>query len=92
MKSNHTLTHPLYQPDPAAERALRLVEIRADIAAFLLALSRRERQVVCLIFWLDLSIADAARVLGIARQTAHEQLRRALAKGRVILCDHAGAA
>ena len=92
MAPKSTVTHPLYQPDPGAERALVLVMIRADLAAFLRTLSRREQQVVCLVFWLDLTLADAARMLCVTRQTAHEHLQRALAKGRLMLSDYAGAA
>lgn len=64
-------------PDPAAEH-----DERAPLVAALAALPRRQREVIVLRFWLDLTEAQAAATLGCSVGTVKSQAARALAKLR----------
>jgi RNA polymerase sigma-70 factor (sigma-E family) len=67
----------LAAPDPAGQHGER----EAIIAA-LLALPSRQRQVIVLRFWLDLTDAQVAEALGCSVGTVKSQASRALAKLR----------
>lgn len=76
-------------PDEAPERAAasgqrgyEAVEARDDIARQLAALTPRERAVVVLRFYADLSEADVARDLGVSVGTVKSTCSRALARMR----------
>jgi len=64
-------------PDPAGEHGER-----APIIAALAALSRRQREVIVLRFWLDLTEAQVAATLGCSVGNVKSQTSRALAKLR----------
>lgn len=68
-------THP--------ERTDERAEQRDEVVRLLRALTDRERRVVVLRHYLDLSEAEAARELGVAPGTVKSALSRALAKLRV---------
>lgn len=65
------------QSDPASVHG-----DRAAIVAALAALPRRQREVVVLRFWLDLTEVQVAAILGCSVGTVKSQASRALAKLR----------
>ncbi|GAA2126423.1 SigE family RNA polymerase sigma factor [Nocardioides bigeumensis] len=67
--------------DPA--RTSARTEDRDEVVRLLAALTERERRVVVLRHYFDLSEADVARELGVAAGTVKSTLSRALAKLRV---------
>ncbi|MFN2562779.1 MAG: sigma-70 family RNA polymerase sigma factor [Jatrophihabitans sp.] len=74
----HRPVDPAGAADPADAELLRSEEARAVLAA-VAALPRRQREVVVLRFYADLSVAEAAAVLGIRAGAVTTSLRRALA-------------
>lgn len=68
--------------DPAAGNAYSAVDDRADIVRQLAALSPRERAIVVLRYYDDLSEADIAAQLGVSAGTVKSTCSRALAKLR----------
>jgi RNA polymerase sigma factor (sigma-70 family) len=74
----HRPVDPARAADPADAELLRSEEARAVLAA-IAALPRRQREVVVLRFYADLSVAEAAAVLGIRAGAVTTSLRRALA-------------
>jgi RNA polymerase sigma-70 factor (sigma-E family) len=68
-------------PDPAADPATAIGE-RSALLTALGALPPRQRAVVVLRYWEDLSDAQAAALLGCAASTVRSQAARALAKLR----------
>ncbi|SCE67248.1 RNA polymerase sigma-70 factor, ECF subfamily [Micromonospora viridifaciens] len=63
---------------------------RASVAAALLALSARERELLLLIAWSELSYEEAAEVLGLPIGTVRSRLSRARQKVRRQLAEGAG--
>jgi RNA polymerase sigma-70 factor (sigma-E family) len=68
-------------PDPAADPAATIGE-RSELLTALGALPPRQRAVVVLRYWEDLSDAQAAALLGCSASTVRSQAARALAKLR----------
>jgi RNA polymerase sigma-70 factor (sigma-E family) len=68
-------------PDPVADPAAAIGE-RSVLLAALAALPPRQRAVVVLRYWEDLSDAQAAALLGCSASTVRSQAARALAKLR----------
>jgi RNA polymerase sigma-70 factor (sigma-E family) len=68
-------------PDPAADPAAAIGE-RSALLTALAALPPRQRAVVVLRYWEDLSDAQAAALLGCSASTVRSQAARALAKLR----------
>jgi RNA polymerase sigma-70 factor (sigma-E family) len=72
---------PAEVPDPAADPAVTIGE-RSALLKALGALPPRQRAVVLLRYWEDLSDAQAAALLGCSASTVRSQAARALAKLR----------
>jgi RNA polymerase sigma-70 factor (sigma-E family) len=81
---------PAEVPDPAADPAIAIGE-RSALLKALGALPPRQRAVVVLRYWEDLSDAQAAALLGCSASTVRSQAARALAKLRAsgVLADNA---
>jgi RNA polymerase sigma-70 factor (sigma-E family) len=79
---------PAEVPDPAADPAVTIGE-RSALLKALDALPPRQRAVVVLRYWEDLSDAQAAALLGCSASTVRSQAARALAKLRAsgVLAD-----
>jgi RNA polymerase sigma-70 factor (sigma-E family) len=71
--------------DDGAERALRAVEARLDVAAALAALSPRQRAVVILRYWADLPETEVAAALGCSVGTVKSTASRSLARLRELM-------
>jgi RNA polymerase sigma-70 factor (sigma-E family) len=80
---------PAEVPDPAADPAVTIGE-RSALLKALGALPPRQRTVVVLRYWEDLSDAQAAALLGCSASTVRSQAARALAKLRAsgVLADN----
>jgi len=63
---------------------------RSMLMAALSALPSRQRQVLVLRYWLDLSVADTARDLGIDAGTVKSQSAKGLERMRTLLADTYG--
>jgi RNA polymerase sigma-70 factor (sigma-E family) len=63
---------------PAADLALLLTEDQREVVTALRTLPRRQREVLVLRYWSELSEAEIADVLGIARGTVKSSASRAL--------------
>jgi RNA polymerase sigma-70 factor (sigma-E family) len=72
---------------PSADLALLLTEEQREVVAALRTLPRRQREVLVLRYWSELSEADIADVLGIARGTVKSSASRALASLQKSLGD-----
>jgi RNA polymerase sigma-70 factor (sigma-E family) len=72
---------PAEVPDPAADPAAAIGE-RSVLLTALATLPPRQRAVVVLRYWEDLSDAQAAALLGCSASTVRSQVARALAKLR----------
>jgi RNA polymerase sigma factor (sigma-70 family) len=70
---------PAYHPDHADAIAARLDSERliAEVRAALGRLPKHERQTIELVYWAELSVAEAAAVLGVAPGTVKARLLRA---------------
>jgi len=77
------------EPGGPAADAYRAVDDRAALTAALARLPRRQRQVVVLRYYDDLSERDVAAVLGCSTGTVKSQAARGLAKLRATLADDA---
>jgi RNA polymerase sigma-70 factor (ECF subfamily) len=76
--------------DADAERVAGRVDaraLRARLAAALVQISERDREVLLLVAWAQLSLEEAALALGIASGTARTRLHRARRKTRAALAD-----
>ncbi|MEU4192257.1 RNA polymerase sigma factor [Kribbella sp. NPDC026611] len=81
---------PLHHPDHAESVAARLDSEKRirDVRRALSALPGHERDTVELVYWAELSIADAATVLGVAEGTVKARLHRARRRLPALLEDH----
>jgi RNA polymerase sigma-70 factor (ECF subfamily) len=61
--------------------------VRSRLAAALAELDRRDREVLLLVAWADLSLDETARALGIPAGTARSRLHRARTRTRRALTD-----
>ena len=61
--------------------------LRSRLASALLDLGARDREVLLLVAWAQLSLEEAARALGIPAGTARSRLHRARVKNRLALAD-----
>jgi RNA polymerase sigma-70 factor (ECF subfamily) len=76
--------------DGHGERVARRVDaeaLRAPLAAALLEIAERDREVLLLVAWAQLTCEEAAHALGIAAGTARSRLHRARRKVRAALED-----
>lgn len=71
------------RPDPAA--ALATSETARRLVAALARLPRRQREVLHLVFYQDLTIAEAAQVVGVSLGTARTHYERGKARLRQLL-------
>ena len=76
--------------DDGAGRALSAVDVRLQIAPALAALSMRQRAVVVLRYWADLSEAEVAATLGCSVGTVKSTASRSLARLRELMSDSLG--
>jgi RNA polymerase sigma-70 factor (sigma-E family) len=67
------------EDEPPADLALLLTEDQREVVAALRTLPRRQREVLVLRYWSELSEAEIADALGIARGTVKSSASRALA-------------
>ena len=65
-------------PDRAAASPYPAVVDRAELAALLTALPKRQRAVVVLRFYCDMSVAEVAELLGVSEGTVKSQAARGL--------------
>lgn len=72
---------------PDSPGAVHDPSLRLDLLAALRALSPDDRAVLVLRFWEDLSVADAARLLGTSDAACRQRTARALARIRVLMPD-----
>jgi RNA polymerase sigma factor (sigma-70 family) len=79
---------PALAPNP--EEVSMKSERAQALAAALSRLSERQREVLHLVFYQDLTIEDAARVLGIATGSARQHYERGKARLRELLPKEAG--
>jgi RNA polymerase sigma-70 factor (sigma-E family) len=82
-----TLPEELHRSAVAPDAAARVAE-REDLLAALAGLSPRTRAVIVLRYWLDMSEADVASMLGCARGTVKSQAARGLLRLRDVLEPH----
>jgi RNA polymerase sigma-70 factor, ECF subfamily len=71
--------------DDDADGRIDAVAQRARLAAALLDIAERDREVLLLVAWAQLSCEEAARALGIPAATARSRLHRARRKTRAAL-------
>ncbi|TCO32650.1 RNA polymerase sigma-70 factor (ECF subfamily) [Kribbella steppae] len=81
---------PLHQPDHAEAVAARVDSEKhiQSVRAALSALPAHERETVELVYWAELSLADAAAVLGVAEGTVKSRLSRARRRLPTLLEDN----
>jgi RNA polymerase sigma-70 factor (sigma-E family) len=72
---------------PPADLALLLTEEQREVVAALGTLPRRQREVLVLRYWSELSEAEIAEVLGVARGTVKSSASRGLASLQKALGD-----
>jgi RNA polymerase sigma factor (sigma-70 family) len=68
-------------------RRLDAQALRARLASALLDLAARDREVLLLVAWAQLTLEETARALGIPAGTARSRLHRARVKTRLALAD-----
>jgi DNA-directed RNA polymerase specialized sigma24 family protein len=62
--------------------------LRVDVYRAIGRLNPRQRTIVLLVVVFDLTVREAAQVVGVSRSYCHCLLRRALARLRVLLRSH----
>lgn len=75
---------PAPAPDP--ESLADAAEVSARLRAALLTLPQRQREVLHLVFYEDLSIEEAAQVIGVSLGSARTHYHRGKARLRELLC------
>jgi RNA polymerase sigma-70 factor (sigma-E family) len=75
-------------PDRAADISFSGASDRSDLAALLTAVPRRQRAVIVLRFYCDLSVAETAELLGVSEGTVKSQSARGLEILRAAMADH----
>ena len=75
---------------PPADLALLLTEDQREVVTALRTLPRRQREVLVLRYWSELSEAEIAEALGIARGTVKSSASRGLASLQNVLGDRRG--
>ncbi len=81
----HAQSATLAAPAADPERQAYLAEVRARLRTLLAALPRRQAEMVQLVFYHDLSLAEAAQILGISLGTARTHYDRGKRRLRVSL-------
>jgi RNA polymerase sigma-70 factor (sigma-E family) len=81
-------TNPDHLPGHRSDPAMEAVGERHRIARALANLPTRQRQVVVLRFFEDLSVAQTAQLLGFSEGTVKSYTSRALARLRELLSEH----
>ncbi|TCC63477.1 RNA polymerase sigma factor [Kribbella pittospori] len=81
---------PLHQPDHAEAVAARVDSEKhiQTVRAALAALPPHERETIELVYWAELSVAEAATVLGVAEGTVKARLSRARHRMPALLEEH----
>jgi RNA polymerase sigma-70 factor (sigma-E family) len=83
--------HAVGQEDePPADLALLLTEDQREVVEALRTLPRRQREVLVLRYWSELSEAEIADALGVARGTVKSSASRGLASLQKHLAGHSG--
>ena len=77
----------LREPAPAADADLERAQRRALLERALAALPRRQREVLVLVFYHELTVADAARVMSIGVGSARQHYARGKASLREVLAQ-----
>ena len=75
----------LREPAPAADTDLEHAQRRASLERALAALPRRQREVLLLVFYHELTVEDAARVMSIGAGSARQHYARGKERLREVL-------
>jgi RNA polymerase sigma factor (sigma-70 family) len=76
-----------HEPAPAADADLGRAQSRAALECALAALPRRQREVLLLVFYHELTVEDAAQVMSIGVGSARQHYARGKARLREILAE-----
>jgi RNA polymerase sigma-70 factor (ECF subfamily) len=74
-----------HEPAPAAEADLEATQQRARLEAALASLSKRQREVLLLVFYHELTVEDAAAVMAIGLGSARQHYARGKVRLRALL-------
>jgi len=76
-----------HDPPPTVEAGVEASQRNAALLRALAALSHRQREIVVLVFYHDLTIEDAARVMAVSVGAARQHYARGKARLRLLLDD-----
>lgn len=79
------LREPVVEPEPSPERVSERSEAARRVRRSLLELSRRQREVLHLVFYQDLTVEQAAHVLHLPVGTARKHYQRGKRRLRLLL-------